>query len=138
MFRSSPKKGNSRQVQPHRGCTWHDKISEARVLETEAGLGFLFSLPEGRLTLAHQVPHDFLCFICLLVPPTGEEGDFHIDEAAGRIRQQGRDDRVQDVLYARRLDVIVDCGHRGQAIRNQQAKGNIRRHRSPSWVLPPP
>lgn len=94
MFRSSPKKGNSRQVQPHRGCTWHDKISEARVLEIAAGLGFLFSLPEGRLTLAHQVPHDFLCCICLLVPPTREEGNFHIDEAAGGIRQQGRDDGV--------------------------------------------
>ena len=43
---------------------------------------------------AHQVAHYFLGSVCLLMPPAGEEGDLHVDEAAGGLLQQGRDDRV--------------------------------------------
>lgn len=45
--------------------------------------------------------------VMLLSPPAGEEGDFHVDEALVLVRQELLNDRVQDVLNACILYVVL-------------------------------
>lgn len=58
-------------------------------------------------TLVYQPLHCMPHAVMLLSPPASEEGNFHVDEALVLVRQELLNDRVQDVLNACILYVIL-------------------------------
>lgn len=58
-------------------------------------------------TLVDQPLHCMPHAVMLLSPPASEEGDFHVDEALVLVSEELLNDRVQDVLNACILYVVL-------------------------------